>query len=98
MPIYTYEVITENGEGGETFEILQRMTDPPLDEHPETAQPVRRVFRPANIGGEWSETASKHRVSDENLARHGFTKYQRSGKGQYERRTGNLGPKQIAVD
>ena len=98
MPIYTYETLGKGGHAGETFEVLQRMTDPPLEKHPETGQPVRRVFRPVNISGEWSEAASKRRVSDENLARHGFTKFQRAGKGQYERRTGSFGPKQISLD
>jgi 3-isopropylmalate dehydratase small subunit len=32
------------------------------------------------------------------IERTGFTKYQRVGKGQYERRTGTFGPKQISAD
>lgn len=98
MPIYVYEVINDDGSAGETFEAIQRMSEPPFEKHPETGKPVRRVFSPPNISGEWSDAASKHRISDENLERHGFTKFQRVGKGQYERRAGSMGPKQIALD
>jgi len=98
MPVYTYEVINPDGSPGETFELLQPMSDPPLECHPDTGGPVRRVFGHANIGGEWGEVASKRRMSDDNLSRHGFTKYQRVGKGQYERQVGSAGPSEIAVD
>ncbi len=95
---YTYEIIKEDGSSDETFETLQRVSEPPLTTHPETGQKVRRVFRPPNIGGDWGEVASKNRVSDENLDRLGFTKFQKVGKGQYERRAGKGGPKQISLD
>ncbi len=98
MPMYTYQVVKPDGAEGETFQILQSMSDPPLTRHPETGEPVKRVFRPTNIGGDWGESASKKRLSDENLERHGFTKYQKVGKGQYERRTGSMGPKDISLD
>jgi len=97
MPVYTYEVLNKDGTTDEPFEVLQKMSDPPLREHPETGQPVRRVFRAPNIGGEWGEVASRRRLSDENLSKHGFTKYSRVGKGQFERRTGSFGPPQIDV-
>ena len=98
MPIYIYEIVRDDGKPGERFEVLQGISEPPLDKHPEAGQPVHRVFSAPNIGGDWSEQASKKRLSDENLERHGFTKYQRAGKGQYERRTGSMGPKQISLD
>lgn len=40
MPIYVYEII----KSGETFEVLQKITDRPLTEHPETGEPVRRIL------------------------------------------------------
>lgn len=98
MPIYTYEVINEDGTPGETFEVLQRMSDPPLEKHPETGQRARRVFMPPHISGKHSDSATKKNLSDANLERLGFTKYQRAGKGQYERRAGSFGPKQVALD
>jgi len=97
VPIYTYEILNDDGSVAGTFEALQRMSDPPLECHPDTGRPVRRVFTTPNIGGEWSASASKERLSDDNLARHGFTKYQRSGKGQFERTVGSKGPGQIDV-
>lgn len=30
MPIYVYEVVMEDGSAGETIEVLQQMSDPPL--------------------------------------------------------------------
>ena len=98
MPVYTYEVINPDGSPGETFELLEPLSAVPLERHPDTGRPVRRVFGHANIGGEWGEGASKHRLSDDNLRQHGFTKYQRVGKGQFERRVGSAGPSEIAVD
>jgi putative FmdB family regulatory protein len=44
MPIYEYR-----RPDGTTFEVLQKFSDPPLTEDPETGQPVERVFRPPAI-------------------------------------------------
>ncbi len=44
MPIYEYR-----RPDGTTFEVLQKMSDPPLTEDPETGVPVDRVFRPPAI-------------------------------------------------
>ena len=44
MPIYVYETIPANeGEEPERFEIRQSMNDAPLEVHPESGAPVRRV-------------------------------------------------------
>ena len=45
MPIYVYKNLTT----GERFEIEQRITDPPLDAHPETGDPVKRLVQPVGI-------------------------------------------------
>ena len=94
MPVYTYQIINEDGSEGDTFEIVHGMNDPPLTMHPETGQPVRRVFTAPNIAGWANARKSKEMLSDSNLEKHGFTKYVRSGKGQYEKRTGK-GPNTI---
>ena len=39
MPTYVY-----HRADGTTFEVVQRITDPPLTEDPETGQPVQRVI------------------------------------------------------
>ena len=51
MPTYVYEVINDDGQPGEQFEVVQKMTDEPLSEHPETGQRVRRLFLPFHVAG-----------------------------------------------
>lgn len=98
MPIYVYEFVDEQGAGGETFEIVQRISDPPLTTHPETGEPVRRVIQPPFIGGSWSDHAM-HKSSRDNkkLDRLGFTKYVKAGDGIYEKQAGP-GPRVISKD
>lgn len=45
MPIYVYKNLTT----GERFEIEQRITEPPLEEHPATGDPVKRLIQPVGI-------------------------------------------------
>lgn len=98
MPIYVYEVILPDGEGGEQFELFQQFSDAPLTTHPETGEPVRRVIQPPFIGGSWSDSAMKKSVSDDRkLDRLGFTKYVKAGDGIYEKRAGK-GPNVISKD
>lgn len=94
MPTYVYQVIEDDGAEGETFEVVQRMSDPPLTKHPETGKPVRRVIQAPNIAGKWSESGTKKMLSDSNLDRLGFTKYQKTGEGKYEKRAG-AGPQHL---
>jgi putative FmdB family regulatory protein len=44
MPIYEYR-----RPDGSTFEVMQKFSDEPLTEDPETGVPVERVFRPPAI-------------------------------------------------
>lgn len=94
MPLYTYEVVLPNGEGGEQFEVMQSMNDAPLAQHPETGQPVRRIFAVPNAPRTWTDAHARAKTSDKNLAAKGFTKYVKTDKGTYEKTTGD-GPKQI---
>jgi hypothetical protein len=94
MPIYVYEVVLPDGSGGEQFEVMQKMADAPLKKHPETGQPVRRVFGEPNAPRAWTESQGAAKISDKNLAAKGFTKYVKSGDGTYEKTTGS-GPKKI---
>ena len=98
MPVYTYQIIHDDGTEGEMFDLVRAMSDPPLTHHPETGERVKRIFTAPNVAGRWGASASKERLSDANLERHGFTKYQRVGKGQYERRAGKEGPSTISSD
>ena len=45
MPTYLYETVpAAEGSTSERFEIKQRFDDPPLEVHPQTGVPVRRVI------------------------------------------------------
>lgn len=97
MPLYTYEIINDDGSIGETFEVLRKMSDPPLERHPETGQKVRRVYQPIHIAGATSGLHDKARLSDSNFEKHGFTAYRKNGKGHYERTAGKEGPKHLST-
>lgn len=96
MPTYTYQVIHADGTEGETFEWIQRMTDPPLAAHPETGERVVRVFQAPHVAGRHHESQVKQLTSDKNLERLGFTKYKRNGKGHYDKVVGKEGPSNIS--
>lgn len=96
MPIYVYEVVLDDGEPGQIFEVMQKMSDAPLIQHPTTGQPVRRVIQPPHISGQWSEADARHKLSDKNLEAHGLTKYVKAGDGIYEKRAGK-GPNMISA-
>jgi len=92
MPIYSYEIKTS----GEVFEVMQASDDPPLTKHPETGEPVRRVISAPNIAIRYTDRATNAMLKDnKKLEQMGFTKYERSGKGKYERKAGNAGPKYL---
>lgn len=92
MPIYVYEIIRDGKESGETFERVQSIKDAPLTAHPETGEPVRRVITAPNVIGTYTDHTFKKSLTNDNIARHGFTKYERSGPGQYVRTAGKDGP------
>jgi predicted nucleic acid-binding Zn ribbon protein len=95
MPLYLYEVVTPDGSAGETFEVLQSMSEPPLTAHPETGEPVRKVFGVPNAPTGWTDSQGKAKLSDKSLDRMGFTKYVKSGNGKYEKVVGK-GPSKIS--
>lgn len=94
MPIYVYETVLLDGSGGEQFEVLQSMSDAALTQHPESGEPVRRVFGAPNAPRAWTDSQGNAKISDKNLAAKGFTKYVKTGSGTYEKTAGE-GPKQI---
>ena len=94
MPLYVYEVVLPDGTGGEQFEVLQKMSDAALTKHPETGEPVRRLFGEPNAPRAWTDSLGKSKLSDKNLASKGFTKYVKSDKGTYEKTAGD-GPKKL---
>jgi predicted nucleic acid-binding Zn ribbon protein len=90
MPTYVYRVVRPAGstadEPDETFEVTQRMSDPPLTRHPDTGDPVERVICAPQIG--------KGAQTNRAIGAAGFTKYKKTSDGKYERQAGT-GPKII---
>ncbi len=98
MPVYVYEVIREDGQPGERFEITQRMSEDALTTHPETGEPVRRVITAAAIGTRWMDMNMERSMKDDKkLDKLGFTKYEKMGNGKYEKKFGK-GPNIISRD
>lgn len=91
MPIYRYQIISDDPAERQIFEVMQRISEPALTHHPETGQPVRRIITaPSTVRmGKGDVLASK------NLAKNGFTKYEKTGDGTYTRTAGTQGPKTI---
>jgi predicted nucleic acid-binding Zn ribbon protein len=97
MPTYVYQVILEDpeeGEEGQIFEWTQKMSDPPLTQHPTTRQPVRRIIQAPHLVTQHSSASDKRKTSDSTLERNGFTKYVKTGDGTYEKTLGS-GPKSL---
>ena len=97
MPTYLYEILDKKGKPtGRTFETIQSIKAPALTKHPETGEPVRRAIVTPNLG--LGMSAAKQRLSNKNLAKLGFTKYERKGSGYMERTAGKEGPPSISAD
>ena len=98
MPTYVYQVIREDGEPAEQFEIVQSIKEPALTEHPETGEPVERVIQQVFAGGIWTESSMQRRLkNDKKIGDLGLTKYVKAGDGVYEKRAGK-GPDIISRD
>ncbi len=93
MPIYVYELA--DADSPERFEFFQKMSDPPLTEHPETGQPIRRVVTAPHVATKYSPQSTKKLLSDKNLDRLGFTKYVKKDGGGYEKTIGR-GPENLS--
>lgn len=97
MPTYVYQIITDDDAEGEIFEVEQRMADDPLTQHPETGQPVKRIITAPNVATRYTSGHDKAKLSNENIARHGLTRYEKAGDGQYVKTAGK-GPRNISAD
>jgi hypothetical protein len=92
MPVYLYEVIKT----GEIIEIEHPISDAEVTRHPETGDSLRRIYTAPHIGGKFSEGSTKNLLSDNNLAKTGFTKYVRDPvTRRYNRTVGTQGPSQL---
>lgn len=97
MPTYVYEILDKRGQPtGKTVEIIQSIKEDALTKHPESGVPIRRAIVPPTLGLGMSK--AKNRLSNKNLERLGFTKYERKGKGYLEKTAGKHGPKGLAAE
>ena len=96
MPLYEYAVIRPDGSHGQTFEILQRIGETSLTKHPETGEPVERIISTIN-GPMPPGDRIKGDISNKHLEKQGFTKYQKTSTGKYEKILGD-GPDLIRRD
>lgn len=92
MPIYEYE---PDGDSicefcGRGFEVIQRISDPPLSACPECGAACRRVFSAFAVN-----ESERDMLSNKNIAEKGFTKYEKKGDGYYERTAGSKGPESL---
>jgi hypothetical protein len=85
MPTYVYEVVAT----GEEFEVSQRLDELRLTVHPVSGDPVRRLITAPNLTLNHSDAANRTKLSGNNLARHGFTKYEKAAKGHYVKTSGD---------
>src|SRR5687768_11118659 len=88
MPLYEYAIILPDGSHGKTFEILQRLGETPLTKHPETGEPVERIMSVTNAPKPPGDRI-KGDISNKSLEKQGFTKYQKTATGKYEKVLGD---------
>lgn len=89
MPTYLYQEILPDGSEGDCFEVVQRMSDTPLKAHPQTGNMVRKVFVAPNLPTKYTEAATKSKLTNENVEKHGFTRYEKDKlTGQYHKTAG----------
>jgi hypothetical protein len=97
MPLYVYQVVREDRQPGERFEIMQGIRDDALTEHPETGKPVKRVVVAPFVAGSHSQTAIERKLKDPHqLENMGFTRYEKQGSTYVK--TAGKGPDQINRD
>ena len=53
------------------------MSDPPLERHPHSGNPVKKCFSSPNLNTLYSELENKQRLDPKNLEKQGFTQYEK---------------------
>jgi len=96
MPLYVYAIIEADGSDGDTFEVLQAMSEPTLTVHPETGQPVRRLLSMPNTPRKSSSSPTAPNMSASNLERLGLSQYTKTSDGSYEKTAGSSGPDSLS--
>jgi hypothetical protein len=90
MPVYTYRIINEDGSKGDYFEVEHPMSEPVLEKHPITGEPIVKVMNMPNLGIKHTEGAIEKKLDNKNVEKAGFTKYEKDKlTGQYNKVAGN---------
>lgn len=93
MPIFEYIAVEpgacEHCASG--FEMLHKRQETELGQCPRCGTPIKRVVSAPNLA---KQSPS---LEPNNLERHGFTQYRKSGAGTYEKTAGK-GPRTITKD
>jgi len=84
MPIYEYQAAGKDccEFCQNVFDIMQKLSDEPLNICPECHNPVKRKISRPNLA---SPAPS---LSNENIEKHGFTQFRKVEKGVYEKTAG----------
>ena len=85
MPTYEYRARDEARACeycAESFEVDQRMSDPPLTVCPRCGAPVEKAISLFSVN---TRPSTKSLLSDKNIKRHGFTKLVNEGDGKFRR-------------
>ena len=99
MPIYVYETLAQAGCPTIRVEVLQGLHEPPLPHHPHTGAALHRIPTAPSLTLNHGERLLKKRLSNDHLAAHGFTKYQKDPHtGQYHKVLGQQGPECFRPD
>ena len=92
MPVYLYEVVKT----GEILEIEHGVNDEAPQVHPESGLKIQRIYAAPHIAGKFGGDYHKKILSDESIAKSGFTKYVRDPvTRRYNRTAGKDGPEQL---
>jgi predicted nucleic acid-binding Zn ribbon protein len=89
MPIYKYLVL-DKGISKEYIEVEQSLTDAPLDKHPFTGKPIKRIIISPTLTLKHSSLREKKTLSADNLQKHGFSVLEKNGSAaEYFQTIGN---------
>lgn len=84
MPTYVYQASTDaHCERCEApFDQRQKLDEPRLHSCPACGAPLRRIITAPNLA------KSSPNLSEDNIAKHGFTQYRKTSKGKYKKTAG----------
>lgn len=89
MPIYVYREVLADGSEGELLEVEQPMSAKPLERHPVTGRPLRRVYLAPTVTTKYTPGRTKSLLAEKNVEKAGFTKYVRDKQtGTYHKTAG----------